>query len=302
MNAENEMLAWPFQAMTFKTGSRELLETAEYDPNVAFEQKLDGVRAPVLLNHDRPPMFIQRNGAQLKHAASLLVLPQIAAAMPRLPTGWRVVLDGELMWDTGTYVIFDLPSMNAPLMPAIVPSSRFSARRDRLEHLYGAMFEDTETVKLVRHERSAEEKHLLAKTVKDINGEGILVKRLDAPYSVGTRVSHSLKVKFTKTVDVIVLSANLHRNDEGNLAGSIEFCLLQPGSKEWDESAVPAWYGSCSAIGRGDVKPGDVIEVEYLAYMAGGGIREPRMVRIREDKSPSECTIEQLTEHNKAVL
>jgi len=302
---ENEMLAWPFQAMTFKTGTRDLLEKAVDDDDVAFEQKLDGTRCMILMDSSgNGPRFIQRNGAPLKHAASVIHVPAIAAALPQMPGGMRVILDGELMWDTGHYVVFDMPSCTGPLMSAVTPYAKFGRRRDRLEHLWTFLTQDDEEgrLKLVRHARTPEDKNLLAQSIKDINGEGVLVKRLDAPYSVGTRVTHSLKVKFTKTVDVIVISANLERNEGGNLSGSIRFCLLREGTPVWDEDVVPAWYGSCSAIGRGNVKPGDVIEVEYLAYMAGGGIREPRMVRVREDKDPVECTVAQFTEHSKAVL
>jgi len=302
---ENEMLAWPFQAMTFKTGTRDLLEKAVDDDEVAFEQKLDGTRCMILMDSSgNGPRFIQRNGAPLKHAASVIHVPAVAAALPQMPAGMRVILDGELMWDTGHYVVFDVPSCTMPLAPAVTPYTPFGRRRDRLEHLWTFLTQDDEEerLKLVRHARTPEDKHLLASTIKMLNGEGVLVKRLDAPYSVGTRVSHSLKVKFTKTVDVIVISANLERNEAGNLSGSIEFGLLHENTPGFDATVGWAWRGSCSAIGRGGVQPGDIIEVEYLAYMAGGGIREPRMVRIREDKDPRDCTMAQFTEHSKAVL
>jgi ATP-dependent DNA ligase len=303
MSNDNEGLGWPFQAMTFKTGKREMLETYLDDPDYCYEQKLDGTRCMILWDSSgNGPRIVQRNGVPLKHAASVIHVPKIFKALGNLPRGWRVILDGELMWDTGRYVMFDLPSLTAPLMPAITPQSPFGVRRRALEGIHGHLFEDTSVIRLVRHAREAEDKHLLAQSIKDLNGEGVLIKDLRAPYGIGTRVSHSLKVKFTKTVDVIVLAVDQGRNEAGNLSGSISFGLMHEPVPGFDATIGLAWTGSCSAIGRGDVKPGDVIEVEYLAYMAGGGIREPRMVRVRTDKIPSECTMGQFTEHSRAVL
>jgi ATP-dependent DNA ligase len=296
MSSEQEMMGWPFQAMTFKTGKRETLDAYEANERYAFEQKLDGTRVMVLVTEDGARQVVQRHGEPLKHSASLPSVPGIFKAIGRPPKGWRFVLDGELMWNTRTFVAFDLPCLVAPLMPAITPQSAFLTRRRALEGIYGHLGWDTEVVSLVRHARQSDEKWLLVKDIKDINGEGVLIKDLEAPYGVGTRVGHSLKVKFTKTVDVIVTGVTQGRNEAGNLAGSIEFALFD------EPYGKPVWNGSCSAIGRGDVKPGDVIEVEYLAYMAGGGIREPRMLRVREDKKRGECTIAQFVEHSKAVL
>jgi len=302
MSNDSQGVTWPFQAMTFKTAKREVLDDYEADDRFAFEQKMDGVRCMILVTEDGARQVVQRHGEPLKHAASLIHVPDIFKAIGRPQKGWRFVLDGELMFDTGRYICFDMPSLTAPLMPAITPNSPFAHRHRALVSLWGYVFEDQERIGLVRHAQGAESKHLLVQTIKEINGEGVLIKDLGASYGMGARVGHSMKVKFTKTVDVIVLAVDQGRNEAGNLSGSIRLCLLPDGATEFTDETTPVWYGSCSAIGRGDVQPGDVIEVEYLAYMAGGGIREPRMTRKRDDKNPGECTVAQFVEHSKMIL
>lgn len=314
--SDNDGLGWPFQAMTFKTGTRELLETAAADPVVAFEQKLDGTRCMILVDSSgNGPQIVQRNGAPLKHSASLPTAAKVLASLPdtrqlgpRFGSGYRFILDGELMWSEGCFVAFDLPSITAPgntLFSPVTPQVPFGLRRSRLEHLHEWMLRDSE-VRLVAHERTEAGKRELVTRIQDMNGEGVLVKRVDAPYSIGTRVSHSLKVKFTKTCDVIVTSYEFGRNAEGNQAGSIGFGVLHDNVPGFDATLGFAMQGSCSAIGRPAVKLGDVIEVEYLAFQGdpkrGGGIREPRMVRVREDKTPADCRMGQFREHSRVVL
>lgn len=293
-------LAWPVKAMNFQTGKRELLEQMAGDDSVCFEQKVDGTRALILLHERDEPVVVNRHGAPMKHAATLPVLPQILKALPR--GHGTTVLDCEVMWAEGFLLVFDMPYAEWPLSPRTGFETPYGERREALERWY-RIVEDREMIRLVGHARTTEDKKGLAQAVQRMNGEGVMVKHLASPYMPGSRVSHSLKVKFTKTADVIVTGISRGVSpDTGAPLGSITFGVLHDDVPGFDVTVGFGLQGSCSAIGRPDVVPGDVIEVEYLAYMAGGGLREPRMVRVREDKTLADCRMSQFTEHSKAVL
>ncbi len=122
-----------------------------------------------------------------------------------------------------------------------------------------------------------------------------MAKQLDSLYEPGKRVKHSVKIKFTKTADVVVTRSTRGRNEAGRETGAFAFAV-QNAKGEMRQ------MGSCSAIGKPEVKVGDVIELAYL-YRAGDGLLvQPRMIKVRADKVPADCTIDQFPTYSKAVL
>jgi ATP-dependent DNA ligase len=97
-----------------------------------------------------------------------------------------------------------------------------------------------------------------------------------------------LKAKFTKTADVVVHEVR----PEGR--NNCTFRLFNNGRP------VPA--GSCSLEARPNVRPGDVIEVRYLYASDEGLLYQPTMLRIRTDKSPGECTVDQLQYTDRSII
>ena len=129
-----------------------------------------------------------------------------------------------------------------------------------------------------------------------------MLKSLDAGYSPGERVDHSVKLKFVKSADVVVLTVN--RPDAKH--GSATFGVVSgPWSKwEHDEFIGGVGYrtvGGCSLIGKPEVVPGDVIEVNYL-YWTGEALYQPRMMQVRIDKDPAECLVAQFPIYTREVL
>ena len=102
------------------------------------------------------------------------------------------------------------------------------------------------------------------------------------------------------------------RNDAGREVGSIEFGVMAPFEGEMtvdQQQAVTLLrrlpilpVGRCSVIGKPHVEPGDVIEVAYLYRAATGGLIQPRMTRIRHDKSPRECGIDQFVSYSREIV
>lgn len=295
-------LLWPVLAQNFKAGKSDLLERYLDDDQVSFEQKVDGTRVLILLQGGgKEPVIVNRNGGPLKHSASLVALPPVMQALSAWPVTGITVLDAEFMWSEGELLVFDMPYAEWPLAPKVTFEVPYARRRERADQACGIL--DSSVIRPVAAAYGYDAKQSLVDKIREINGEGVMVKRLDAPYSPGQRVSHSLKVKFTKTCDVIVIGLTRGVNEEtGAATGNITFGVLHAPVPGFDAVVGWAMQGSCSAIGRPDVEPGTVIEVEYLAYTEGGGLREPRMTRVREDKQIGDCTMEQFREHSRAVL
>jgi ATP-dependent DNA ligase len=97
-----------------------------------------------------------------------------------------------------------------------------------------------------------------------------------------------LKAKFTFTVDVVVHEVRA----EGR--NNCTYRLFDNGT--W----VPA--GSVSLEARPEVRPGDVIEVRALYASAEGLLYQPVMQRVRNDKSPTECTVDQLRYTDRTII
>jgi len=138
--------------------------------------------------------------------------------------------------------------------------------------------------------RSTEDKAILLRRVLDEGGEGIIAKHIHAPYEPGVRSRDMLKAKYVKTVDCVV--TELERNGKNAIGLGL---IGADGLVE---------VGSCSMIGKGAVEVGDVVEVRYLYAVDPKKPRltQPSFLSARDDKDPSECTLDQLSYTNKAVL
>lgn len=286
------------------------------DPEWALEQKVDGMRCLTVI---RPGgvEFLTREGRPLKSAAAKLHFHSIAVALEPFVALLKhgeeeIVLDGELLTDTGVLVLLDLPYAEVGQL-IIRPSDPLVERRATLRDLWVSLGFKRTNIALVAHADTMDYKMSLFKDVDDANLEGVIAKRLDSPYDEGERVRHSLKLKRTSTADVVVLAKN-----EGESKHSI-----RGGDKINYEFGVYAWVdsdattnladykvqerklvhvGNCSGIGKGNAEVGDVIEVEYLYRGAGGKLVQPRMVGLREDKAPADCLMNQFRVYSKELL
>lgn len=126
-----------------------------------------------------------------------------------------------------------------------------------------------------------EDKLRVFQELKGGNKEGVIFKDLDAPYEEGRNKS-TLKFKFTKHVDCIIIDRNIDDKDN--------FALGMFNGSEITE------VGHCSAL-TGDgpkINIGDVVQVNILYATESGRLYQPVKPRIRIDKSPQDCTLDQL--------
>lgn len=282
------------------------IESLVVMPNVVFEQKCDGIRALIIMRHagDGTPSitFHTHGGRVLKSSAAAQwfdkVKAQLAPLYSSAYTEFEVVLDGEIMIEDGALHLFDLPYLRIeeaeckPVMP-------FSYRRAYLESVGRTLIERGATsVSVVKQARTEDEKRELYQSIFRMGGEGIMAKDVTSPYNEGDRVKHSLKCKFVRTADVFVTARNVGESggQKGGDKENAEFAVID------QATGFTKQMGRCSMIGKADAQVGDVIEVVYLFVGSGGVLYQPRMVGMRTDKVPTDCTDAQFETYSKVVL
>lgn len=259
-----------------------------------LEQKMDGARALARVEEDGTVTWLNSSGGPMKFAAAALHLDRLTAEILALvdsPAGQGLPLpmyfDGELIPGTGEYHIFDL------VWPGHEDMA-YAVRRGWLRVLFARRTTLVPSLSVVRSVYN-EEKREVAAALREANVEGYVLKNLGHPYLPGQRSKEQIKVKFVKTADVVVTKVERGRNEAGREVGNIEFGVYHE-----DGTLLPV--GTCSAIGKPHVEPGDVIEVAYLYRDDKGGLIQPRMVRVREDKPARSCEFDQFPRYSRAAL
>jgi ATP-dependent DNA ligase len=290
----------------------------------AYEPKWDGFRAIAFVDGD--DLFLQsRNGRPLGR-----YFPEL-----EFPKG-RYVLDGELViLDTKGKEQFDAlqnrihPAesrirMLAEETPAVLRAfdllaeersklmrRPFEDRRAALEELVEG-FDDPGSIEVTPLVRDAEAAEPLLQS-----GEGVIAKRLDAPYRPGERKG-MVKIKRLRTLDTVVVG--WRPGKEENTVGSLILGLYDDGElrvvghtsglsakrkRELVGELAPYETGE---RGSGDpsrwshdrelewisLRPELVVEVAFDHVSAGRIRHGAKILSWREDKDPRDCTFDQL--------
>ena len=264
------------------------------DEDWIMEQKLDGHRLLLCSpGGDMPPSALTRAGTpytrKLPQALRDFRFPDINGPMD-------FVLDGELVGDT--FYVFDIPQARE----LVDPSMPLRLRRFMLETSIQFWGAGCDAIRLAPQAKTREQKIALAERAIAENFEGLILKKVNSPYRSGMRTEEWMKVKFKRTVDVIVLDVRGDGKESARL-GLVER-LASPGV-----SSSVIEVGRASLIGKdkgGVINVGDVVEVEFLYVPSRENPRlyQPTILRRRTDKAMHECLIEQLEPHytNKTVL
>ena len=202
-------------------------------------------------------------------------LPQMVANELRSVPG-SFIPDGESIGDE--YHAFDLLECNGENL-RVLP---YRIRLARLIDLLMLARADYQHIHLVETAFSTRQKTELWERLRRENREGIVFKRLDAPYVPGRPNSGGphLKFKFVATVSAVVAKINVQR--------SVEVSLLQGRNLvSCGNVTIPANH----QIPR----VGDVVEVRYLySYRDSLALYQPVYLGPREDVEPGECLVSQL--------
>ncbi|HEY3661118.1 MAG TPA: ATP-dependent DNA ligase [Candidatus Udaeobacter sp.] len=307
-----------------------------------YEPKWDGFRCLAFRDDDN--IFLQsKNGQPLAR-----YFPDVAANVAKLPQQ-KFVLDGELVIPVGGALSFD--ELQLRLHPAASRVQKLAAAHSAVYIAFDLLAEDSESyLKLNLRERrqllekfarsnlrSAKNVRLspattdyrvasgwFQKTGRDL--DGIIAKRLDAPYASGERTA-AVKVKQIRTVDCVVGGFRYATNarvigslllglygDDGllnhvgfisgfkaserrDLTKKFERLKKPPGFTGNAPGGPSRW--STERSGQWEpVAPKVVVEVSYDHFTGGRFRHGTRFLRWRPDKDPGQCTIDQV-EHRE---
>jgi bifunctional non-homologous end joining protein LigD len=256
----------------------EWLQVAELEPYLSndewvAEQKLDGCRLMIHVTDGKVRYLGFDGETPIAFSAAAQHFDAITEALHGVPT---CVIDGELIIETGVFWAFDLPYLRDYSEPA----NSLHVRRYLLETLVRTL--DEPRIQIVPQARTTEDKQALWDCVRTGGQEGLVLKRDEAGYAVGRRTRDVLKVKHVRSVECVVTERN--RGAASNMVLSVQR----------DGELVEV--GACSAIGKGDPPVGSIVEVEFL-YWTGFRLYQPRMLRLRPDKTAEQCLYDQLAPH-----
>lgn len=307
-----------------------------------YEPKWDGFRCVAF--RDREQIYLQSKAGQ----PLARYFPDVAAAFAQLP-GKHFVLDGELVVPIGgalsfdelqlrlhpaasrvqklarahpaTYIVFDLLGENREAYL----HRPLRERRKSLERFARSNFR---AVKQLRLSPATTDHRIATEWFSKVGGDldGILAKRLDAPYASGERTA-MVKVKQIRTADCVVGGFRYAR--DSRLLGSLLLGLYGDDgllhhvgftsafkaserrelTKRFEALKKPPGFTGSAPGGpsrwstdrTGEWEPVDprvVVEVAYDHFTGGRFRHGTKLLRWRSDKEPRQCTMDQV-EHGE---
>lgn len=246
-------------------------------PRWAMQYKADGIRYLITVQ-DGHVHSVGRNGQTMTGLTK-----ETLAVLRTLPGTWQ--LDGELL-PGKKLVLFDVVRANE----LISPKSPYSDRMVALQ-----LVQKHTGIDVLSTAVTPDEKRAMFECAVAEQREGVILRALDAPYLYGKRDARYLKkVKFIKEADchltALGVGTSQGKYTNGSAKDNAELTL-------YDDAGQPHSVGKASTIGkRPTPKVGDVWEVHFLYCVDKINPRlvQPRLVRVRKDKDPQECSLHQL--------
>lgn len=251
------------------------IEPYVLDDNMVAQQKVDGDRLMVVVEDGRV-RALNRDGRLYSNPVPRKVLRQFEG----MPGTW--CFDGELLDELW---LFDLPMAGGDV---VAPNMPYEFRQSVLERVF-ASWQPDPVVRLLPTARTQWAKRSLIDQVMSSRHEGIVFRNLSASYLSGPkRGLGMLKAKHVKTIDCVVTGVRVDGRNNCHVSVFEQGHLVE--------------VGSCAMLGKPAVVPGDVVEVKYLYADTNRRLVQSAFLRVRDDKAPTECTIDQLVYTNRSVI
>jgi bifunctional non-homologous end joining protein LigD len=300
------------------------------DKDWIFEIKWDGFRAIAYINKELS--LKSRNDKELKQnfpelteitqlASNLVVDGEIVIMQDGKPDFQTLLERGQAVSEqeiqrqteraSAEYIVFDILEKNGKSLTKIPLMERKKILKDSLKEGKYVVLSDYIEEKGEAYFNLAQEKGL----------EGIVAKKKDSQYEEGLRTGSWLKIKKIKTCDCVIFGFTKGENAREETFGALIVGL-------YDKKGEPVYVGK---VGTGFteqtlgilldkfeklktttapfkvesmervtwLEPKLVCEVGYQVVTRDMRLRMPRFKRLRDDKSPTECTIDQLSETKK---
>lgn len=252
------------------------------DDAMIAQQKLDGNR--VLVHVDEEIRASNRAGQRTTIHAS------IVAALDSVPVG--TILDGELVpGEAGPqYWLFDILKLAGEDLRELGYLERWQRLDGEIEPAVDV------PIRILDYAEGEAAKQALHDRLFAGSAEGIVFKRLDAPYQAGRPSSggDQLKHKFIKSADVVILSN----------AGNAYRMGVYEGEQLREVGKVFAGTTNASRVELDDrLAAGErpVAEVRYLYATEDEQLFQPVFIRLRDDKDAAECSLAQLEKTRREV-
>lgn len=190
-----------------------------------------------------------------------------------------VLLDGEMVGEV--FFVFDILRLNGESLKHKGLLARYSAYATLLGEQDSSII--THIIPLPLYGTSASKMQQFEK-IKAENGEGVVFKEANAPYTEGRPNSGgtALKYKFTESATCICLG--------GTQSGkrSVRVGLLDAG--------VMVNVGNVTIPpNQAFPEPNDLLEIRYLYKYDGGSLYQPVFLSIRDDQVREDCALSQVT-------
>ncbi|KQT89172.1 hypothetical protein ASG49_15295 [Marmoricola sp. Leaf446] len=286
---------------------------------LAVDTKLDGIRIQVHRRGDDVAVFTR----SLDEIGERL--PEVVEVARSLPGG-DLVLDGEAL-------TLDAQGRPRPFQDTASTTATHTGATGIRPFFFDLLLEGSDSfIERPTHERLARldevvpEEHRVARLVTDspdeaqrffddavaAGQEGVILKRLDAPYDAGRRGSAWVKVKPRHTLDLVVLGvewgsgrregwlSNLHLGARDDRPGHDGFVMLGKTFKGMTDEMLTwqteRFLGLETRRTRGTVfvDPVQVVEIAFdgvqrsTRYPGGVALRFARVLRYRDDKPAAE--------------
>lgn len=237
------------------------------EPAVVLSQKIDGERAVVVSNGEKPLIFNKKGEPKIRHVDFL------RETHANLEPGWG--FDGEIV--DNVFYVFD-----------IIAAPNIEIAKNSLTHRYALLEKLVERsprkMVLVKHYFEMSDKLNAFQDIREAGQEGVVLKESFSPYAASFHTSW-LKYQFRSRIDCFVTAVNHDKN-------TAEIALFRDNGLEN--------IGEVS--NRVDAKVHDVVEVECLYATEEGKLYQPIVKRVREDKSKLECVYSQLVQAQKGMF
>jgi len=295
-----------------------------------FEIKWDGFRAIAYV--DKELSLKSRNGKELKYnfpelselqrlSSNVVVDGEIVVLQEGKPDFQSLLKRGQAVSEVEIkrqasrapviYVVFDILERNGKPLTDLLLMERKKVLKESISDGENVVVSDFIEEKGEAYYQSALDKGL----------EGVMAKRKDSRYEEGMRTGSWLKIKKLRTCDCVIFGYTRGAQSRGKTFGALLLGV-------YDKDGKPVYLGK---VGTGfteemlgiltdkfgklktDAAPfqsevGDVVtwlepklvcEVAYQAVTQDTKLRMARFHRLREDKSPVECTLDQIIDDKK---
>jgi len=246
-----------------------LLQSDDY----AMSQKIDGMRL-MLERSDLNVNGIGRSGNVVQVPAVL------KSEFVKVRSNWT--FDGELVGNK--YYVFDIikfPGGNVNHLPWV-----------ERQKLINAVLQDFSDIVKIVPQHYGDSKLKFFNEFRTMRSEGVVFSNVNDRYRFGIRSPLSLKYKFVKTIDCVVIDKGI--NDKDNLVLGV-----------YDNGELVDVGKVSSITGDGKNKTfniGDVVTVTYLYGTDSRRLYQPVKPILRTDKGAEECLMDQMILKNSQIL